>query len=111
MKRTFIQTREFVKSWEQLNLNDDDLRRLEWGILKDPKVGTVIRGTGKLRKMRFAYRNEGKSGSLRICYVDFTEIETVYLITVYPKSKKDNLSQEERNNIKNMIRILERSLN
>lgn len=43
--------------------------------------------------------------------MDFTEIETVYLITIYPKSKKDNLSQEERNNIKNMIRILERSLN
>lgn len=55
MKRTFIQTAEFVKCWEQLNLNDDDLRRLEWEILKHPKVGTVIRGTGKLRKMRFAY--------------------------------------------------------
>lgn len=110
MKRTFIQTAEFVKCWEQLNLNDDDLRRLEWEILKDSKVGTVIRGTGKLRKMRLAYRNEGKSGSLRVCYVDFTEKETVYLITIYPKNKKDNLSQEERNNIKKVIHILENSL-
>jgi hypothetical protein len=36
--------------------------------------------------------------------------ETIYLITVYPKSEKDNLSKAERNEIKKMIALLERSI-
>lgn len=110
MTRTFIQTSEFVKKWEHLGLNDDDLRRLELEILKDPQAGTVIPGTGKLRKLRFAFENKGKSGSTRVCYVDFLLYETVYLITVYPKSEKDNLSKAERNEIKKMIDLLEENL-
>lgn len=110
MTRTFIQTAEFVKRWENLGFTDEDLRRLELEILKDPKVGKVIRGTGKLRKMRFAFTNEGKSGSTRICYVDFTVKRIVYLITVYSKNEKDNLTKAERNSIKTMIDILEDKL-
>ena len=110
MTRTFIQTNEFVKNWERLGLNDNDLRRLELEILKNPKSGKVIRGTGKLRKMRFAFEYEGKSGSIRICYVDFNIYKTVYLITVYPKNEKDNLSKAECNHIKKVIDILESGL-
>lgn len=110
MTRTFIQTNEFVKNWERLGLNDNDLRRLELEILKNPKSGKVIRGTGKLRKMRFAFEHEGKSGSIRICYVDFNIYKTVYLITVYPKNEKDNLSKTECNHIKKVIDILESGL-
>ena len=110
MTRTFIQTSEFLKNWERLGLTDDDLRKLELEILKNPKVGAVIRGTGKLRKMRFAFKGEGKSGSVRICYVDFTAYNTVYLITVYPKNEKDNLTQAECKNIHKMIELLEARL-
>lgn len=71
MQRTFIQTLEFEKNWETLGFSDDNLRKLEQEILKHPKTGKVIRGTGKLRKMRFAFEHRGKSGSVRVCYVDF----------------------------------------
>ena len=110
MTRTFIQTDEFIKNWERLGLTDDDLRRLELEIMKNPQVGPVIQGTGKLRKMRFAFEYKGKSGSSRVCYVDFLIHETVYLITVYPKNEKDNLSKAERNEIKKFIDILEKRL-
>ncbi len=110
MTRTFIQTDEFIKNWERLGLTDDDLRRLELEIMKNPQAGPVIQGTGKLRKMRFAFENKGKSGSSRVCYVDFLIHETVYLITVYPKNEKDNLSKAERNEIKKFIDILEKRL-
>ena len=110
MTRTFIQTDEFIKNWERLGLTDDDLRRLELEIMKNPQVGPVIQGTGKLRKMRFAFENKGKSGSSRVCYVDFLIHETVYLITVYSKNEKDNLSKAERNEIKKFIDILEKRL-
>ncbi|RRK31584.1 addiction module toxin RelE [Schaedlerella arabinosiphila] len=110
MTRTFIQTDEFVKNWERLGLTDDDMRRLELEILKNPKIGSVIRGTGGLRKLRFSFENKGKSGSTRICYVDFLLLETVYLITIYPKNEKDNLTKAECNNIKKMIDALEKTL-
>ena len=110
MTRTFIQTDEFVKNWERLGLTDDDMRRLELEILKNPKIGSVIRGTGGLRKLRFSFEKKRKSGSTRICYVDFLLLETVYLITIYPKNEKDNLTKAECNNIKKMIDALEKTL-
>lgn len=110
MTRTFILTCEFEKRWKQLGFTDEDLRRLELEILKNPKTGAVIRGTGSLRKMRFVHINEGKSGAVRVCYVDFETQKTVFLITVYSKNEKDNLSKEERNNIKKIIEKLENGL-
>ena len=91
MYRTFIQTHQFVRDWERMGLTDDDLRRLEMLIMKEPKVGKVIRGTG-------------------VCYVDFEKYKIVYFITAYPKSEKDTLSKEECNNIRKYINILERNL-
>ena len=110
MTRTFIQTTEFTKNWKYIGFTEDDLRRLELEILKNPKIGPVIQGTAKLRKMRFAADHVGKSGSSRVCYVDFVLQETIYLITVYPKNEKDNLSKAECNEIKKMIEQLEASL-
>lgn len=110
MHRTFIQTHEFVKNWEKMKLTDEDLRRLELQILKEPKCGKVIRGTGRLRKLRFHFEGEGKSGSIRVCYVDFEKYYTVYLITAYPKSEKDSLTKEECNNIRKAINIIEKNL-
>ena len=110
MIRTFIKTDEFVKQWEKLGLTDEDLRKLELEILKNPQAGPVIRGTGGLRKLRFAYENKGKSGSTRICYVDYVIYETVYLITAYAKNEKDNLTESERNEIRKVIMAIGKQL-
>ncbi len=70
----------------------------------------MIKETGGLRKLRFAFGNQGKSGSTRVCYVDFVLKEIVYLITVYPENEKDNLTKAECNNIKKMMSMLESNL-
>ena len=100
----------FDKQWRAMELDDNDLQALQIELLKDPQIGSVIQGTGKLRKMRFAFPNRGKSGSSRVLYVDFVLAETIYLIFAYPKNEKDNLTDEERNNIKKMIAKIEQSL-
>ena len=110
MTRTFIQTMEFSRRWDKLGFDDEDLRLLENEIMSNPKKYPVIKGTGSLRKARIAFENRGKSGSARVCYVDFVFAETVYLITVYGKKEKDNLSLQERRIIKNAIEVLEKSL-
>ena len=100
----------FDKQWRAMGLDDNDLQALQIELLKDPQIRSVIQGTGKLRKMRFAFPNRGKSGSSRVLYVDFVLAETIYLIFAYPKNEKDNLTDEERNNIKKMIAKIEQSL-
>ncbi|MBQ8979018.1 MAG: type II toxin-antitoxin system RelE/ParE family toxin [Oscillospiraceae bacterium] len=110
MTRTFIITHEFDKNWKAMGLTDDDLKALQEELILDPTKGDLMRGTGGLRKMRIAFEGRGKSGSGRVCYVDFAVYEKIYLITAYPKNEKENLNKEERNAIAKMIEQLERSL-
>lgn len=110
IKRTFIQTHVFSKCWAELGFTGEDLRRLENQLLQNPKIGPVIRGTGRMRKMRFAFEGRGKSGSTRVCYVDFEIKETIYLLAVFAKNEMENLSQAERNKLKQQIDILESNL-
>ena len=74
--------------------------------MQNPEVGVVMQGTGGLRKMRFAYEGRGKSGSVRVCYVDFVSLDTVYLVTAFSKNQQANLSKAERNNVKKVIEAL-----
>lgn len=98
MTRTFIQTDEFSRNWVNLDLQMR-FEKMEFDIMMNPHKYPVMQGTGGLRKARFAFKHHGKSGGVRVCYVDFVIEETIYLITVYSKKQKDNLSKQERNNI------------
>lgn len=111
MTRTFIELPLFRSKWKDLGLDDSDLRRLQEEILADPKIGSVMQGTGGVRKMRFSFEHRGKSGSIRVIYIDFEIYEKIYLITAYPKNEKDNLTAAERNELKQLVSILERQLN
>ena len=110
MTRTFVELPIFQTRWKAMGLNDDDLKRLQEELLADPKVGAVMQGTGGVRKMRFAFEHRGKSGSVRVIYVDFEIYEKIYLLTAYTKDEKDNLSDAEKNEIKQLIKALERQL-
>lgn len=111
MTRIFVELPIFQRKWKELGLTDNDLRRLQEELVADPKVGAVMRDTGGIRKMRFAFEHQGKSGSIRVIYVDFEVHEKIFLITAYPKNEKDNLTKAERNELRQMIRILEEQLN
>ncbi len=110
MTRTFVELPIFRARWKEIGLNDKDLMRLQEELLADPKVGAVIRGTGGVRKMRFAFQHRGKSGSIRVIYVDFEVYEKIFLITAYTKDEKDNLSDSEKAEIKQLIKVLEQQL-
>ena len=110
MTREFIMMPVFDKQWKSMGLTDKDLQDLQEMLLQNPQAGDVIKGTGGLRKVRFAFPNRGKSGSSRVLYVDFVLAEKIYLIFAYPKNEKDNLSDEERNNIRKLIERIEETL-
>ncbi len=103
MTREFVMLSEFDRQWQKVSLGDDELRLLQETLLQNPKAGDVILGTKGLRKIRIALQGQGKSGGVKVVYVDFSVYETVYLITTYLKNEKDNLSKAERNSIVKMI--------
>ncbi len=110
LSRIFVELPSFMAKWKSLGLTDDDLRRLEVELLSNPKVGAVMKGTGGVRKVRFAFENMGKSGSVRVIYIDFEVYEKIYLLTVYAKAQKENLTKGERNELRDLVEVLELDL-
>lgn len=110
MIREFVIMPEFDRKWGQMGLSDAELRQLQEILLLNPKAGAIIKGTGGLRKLRIAFRDRGKSGGGRVMYVDFTAHGFIYLITVFAKNERENLSPKERNEIAKMIQLLEDGL-
>ena len=82
--------------------------RNDW--LTDPQAGRVMQGTGGIRKIRFAYEGRGKSGSIRVIYIDFPAYGKLYLLTAYAKNEAENLTKAERNELKKLVEILEQEL-
>lgn len=108
----FVWFPSFLRDWDRLGLDGEDLRSLEFEILKAPTRAPVIKGTGGLRKLRFSGRKStrGKSGSNRVCYVYFPEFGTIALAVVFGKNEKDDLSPVDRNAIAAMIRAYSQEL-
>ena len=106
MIRTFIEVPLFTRRWEEIGLDDNDLLALQIMLLKDPESGPIIEGTGGIRKVRFALKNRGKRGCVRVCYTDFEEFEVTYLITAFTKKEQENLTQEEKNVLKKLVKSL-----
>jgi hypothetical protein len=104
--RTFVEIPLFSKRWTEIGLDEDDLLALQIMLLKDPESGPVMEGTGGIRKVRFPLKNRGKSGSVRVCYADFEEFEVTYLITAFTKAERENLTQEEKNVLKKLVKSL-----
>jgi hypothetical protein len=59
-------------------------------VATDPEAGSVIRGSGGCRKVRWSTSGQGKRGGARVIYFN-AEDETVWLLIVYKKAKFDNL--------------------
>jgi hypothetical protein len=90
----FIETSVFTKALHQL-LSDDEYRVLQNQLLLNPLIGDAIRGGGGIRKVRFGIEGRGKSGGVRVIYFWLSEHEEIYMLLIYPKSKKDDLSADE----------------
>ena len=106
MIRTFKEVSSFTKKWQNLGLSEDDLVVLEEILLKDPKIGDVIQGTGGIRKIRIPVGNIGKRGGARVIYVDIEIKECIYLLDIYAKNEKIDLTQNEKEMLKRLVSVL-----
>jgi hypothetical protein len=87
-------------------MTEDDLQALQNFLLENPEVAPVIQGTGGVRKLRWAREGRGKSGGLRTIYIDMRASAHIYLLTVFGKGEKADLSSDEKKAIKAYVKGL-----
>jgi mRNA-degrading endonuclease RelE of RelBE toxin-antitoxin system len=63
----FIETSIFTKLISKY-LTDDEFRLFQWYLFMNPEAGDIVRGSGGVRKVRWAPEGKGKSGGVRIMY-------------------------------------------
>lgn len=71
-----------------------------------PKAGDLIEGTGGIRKLRWAYGGRGKSAGVRVIYYFHSDAMPLYLITLFAKNERANLTKAERNELAKLVDIL-----
>jgi len=72
----------------------------------NPEEGDLISGGGGVRKVRWSRSGMGKRGGVRVIYYFHDESMPLFLLTVYPKNRKDNLSPVELRAMKQSVSIL-----
>lgn len=104
MKRLlhFIETSLFTKQIAD-TLTDDNYRDFQEYLCDNPEIGDIIQGTGGVRKVRWALPNTGKSGGVRILYYYLNDDGTVYLLMAYAKSDQINISESDKQRLKQVI--------
>ena len=90
----FIETPTFTRMVTEL-LSDDEYRALQNTLVENPERGDIIKGGGGIRKFRHAVQGRGKSGGVRVIYYWVKDDHQIFMLVVYPKTKKDNLTDRE----------------
>ena len=73
-------------------------------LARDPEAGDIMPGTGGFRKLRLARAGMGKRGGARLVYLYGGENFPIFLITIYAKGEKGNLSKAEQNTLAKMAK-------
>jgi len=101
--QTVVETPTYLKASTSL-FSETERADIITAIALDPEAGDVMPGTGGYRKRRFGRAGMGKRGGARIVYlyggVDFP----IFLITIYAKAEKGNLSKAEQNALAKMAK-------
>jgi mRNA-degrading endonuclease RelE of RelBE toxin-antitoxin system len=84
-------------------LSDEELTALQWALIANPESGDLIRGSGGLRKLRWAGSGRGKRGGLRVIYYWHVSGSVILLLLAYPKNEQENLSTDQLKILKSII--------
>ena len=87
---SFVETRLFTRLVEEY-LSDEQYVGLQQSLIEDPEAGSVIRGSGGVRKLRWAAPGRGKRGGYRIIYFVRRPKSVIWMLTMYPKNVADSI--------------------
>ena len=92
--------KRLVKKFPSLKIEFKELIEL---IIKNPESGTFIGNNCFKIRIAIESKGKGKSGGARVRPCLYNQNQTVYLLTIYDKSEKENLKPNE---LKMMIESL-----
>lgn len=105
---TIVELPEYIKRASKI-LFEDERSELLYYLSSNPKAGSLMQGTGGVRKLRWASKGKGKSGGSRIIYFFYNETFPLFLLTLFGKNEKINLSKAERNELAKLSKELIKS--
>lgn len=100
------ETHAFRRAAAQAGMSEDEIAALVGYLAGNPDAGDVIAGSGGCRKLRWAGRGKGKSGGYRTITFYSGALMPVYLLTVFGKGEKANLSDAECNALRALTKAL-----
>ena len=99
---TVIETPVYSKKAQGL-LSDDEREEFAAFIAQNPTAGTVVRGSGGVRKVRWARSDAGKSGGFRMIYYNQLSREEIWLLILYAKNERSTIPAHELRLIREAI--------
>jgi hypothetical protein len=105
---TVVETPEFLRRAKG-RMGEEDRRKLVEHLATVPMAGDVMEGTGGARKLRWARPGAGKSGGLRVITFYGGPTLPVFVLTVFAKNEKANITKAERNELAAVLSELART--
>jgi hypothetical protein len=93
---TVVELPEFIRRAEKLLRNPERENLIRY-LAANLEAGVLLQGTGGIRKLRWKREGAGKSGGVRVIYYFHSEQYPLFLLTLFGKSEKANISKAERN--------------
>lgn len=87
---SFVETRLFTRLVSEY-LSDQEYAQLQSKLIENPKAGAVIKGSGGVRKIRWAAPGRGKRGGYRVIYFVRSSKGVIWMLTMYPKNVRDSI--------------------
>jgi hypothetical protein len=100
--QTVVETPSYLVDAERL-FSSVERAAIVVRLAADPACGVLIPGSAGIRKVRFGFGGRGKSGGARVIYLFSGEDVPVFLLAVFAKNEKANLSAAERNALGKMV--------
>ncbi len=101
-----IETGAYIAAAEHAGMTEEERQRAVITVSANPDAGDVMVGTGGCRKLRLAGRGKGKSGGYRLITFFRAAEGRVFLLTVFSKGERANLSKVERNGLAAIVKRL-----
>ena len=90
-------------------LTEDQYALLGWYLARRPDAGSLIPGSGGIRKLRWPLpgQRKGKRGGLRVIYYWVTPREQILMLTLYRKGEVADLTRTQIRALKRLIDVIE----
>ncbi|MEW6187532.1 MAG: type II toxin-antitoxin system RelE/ParE family toxin [Thermodesulfobacteriota bacterium] len=97
-----IETPIFTRRIQDI-LSDEEYRFLQSKLVQRPDSGTIIPGSGGLRKLRWSASGRGKRGGARVIYYWFVSHDVILMLFAFAKNEQDTLTQDQLKQLKKIV--------